>query len=57
MKKLQSLTTDFLKDYAFWLKNNPKIAQKIDKIIENIDSNGLSAAKRRRPRVLPVVIY
>ena len=38
MKRQQSLTDEFLADYAFWLKNNPKIAQKIDKIIDNIGS-------------------
>ena len=38
MKRRQSLTDEFLTDYAFWLKNNPKIAQKIDEIISNIDS-------------------
>ena len=41
MKQLQSLTTEFLKDYGFWLKTNPKIARKIDKIIESIASKDL----------------
>ncbi|MGX8717192.1 MAG: Txe/YoeB family addiction module toxin [bacterium] len=41
MKKQQSLTDEFLRDYAFWLKNNSKIAQKIDKIIDNIDTKSL----------------
>ena len=41
MKKQQSLTDEFLRDYAFWLKNNSKIAQKIDKIIDNIGTKSL----------------
>ena len=54
MKKQQSLTDEFLKDYAFWLKNNPKIVQKIDKIIDNIDTKRfLNFHKGEKLRYLP----
>ncbi len=54
MKRQQSLTDEFLADYAFLLKNNPKIAQKIDKIIDNIDSRSpLNFHKGEKLKYLP----
>lgn len=54
MKQLQSLTTEFLKDYGVWLKTNPKIAQKIDKIIEGIASKDfLNLHKCEKLKYLP----
>ena len=54
MKRQQSLTDEFLVDYAFWLKNNPKIAPKIDKIIDNIGSkSSLNFHKGEKLKYVP----